>query len=59
MFLDFMKQHYGVRAAMVIEVVKDADDVIRRAFTKEEKLQVMINKNPFVLDLIQQLDLKP
>ncbi len=59
MFLDFMKQHYDVRAAMVIEVVKDADDVIRRAFTKEEKLQVMINKNPHVLDLIQQLDLKP
>jgi DNA polymerase III subunit gamma/tau len=58
-FLDYLKQEHDLRASFIVELVKDAEDgPIKKAFTKDEKLELMIQKNPDVLTLLQELDLK-
>jgi DNA polymerase-3 subunit gamma/tau len=58
-FLDYLKQEHDLRASFIVELVKDAEDApIKKAFTKDEKLELMIQKNPDVLTLLQELDLK-
>jgi DNA polymerase-3 subunit gamma/tau len=58
-FLDYLKLHYEInRVSFIVEVVKDAEGTIKRAFTKDEKLEQMIQKNPHIITLMQELDLK-
>ncbi len=58
-FLDYLKQEHDLRPSFIVELVKDAEDApIKKAFTKDEKLELMIQKNPDVLTLLQELDLK-
>jgi DNA polymerase-3 subunit gamma/tau len=58
-FLDYLKQEHDLRTSFIVELVKDAEDApIKKAFTKDEKLELMIQKNPDVLTLLQELDLK-
>jgi DNA polymerase-3 subunit gamma/tau len=58
-FLDYLKQEHDIRPSFIVELLKDAEDApIKRAFTKDEKLELMIQKNPDVLTLLQELDLK-
>ena len=58
-FLDYLKQEHDLRTSFIVELVKDAEDApIKKAFTKDEKLELMIQKNPDVLTLLQELELK-
>lgn len=58
-FLDFLKERFNIKTYLIIEVEKEADNSpLKKAYTQKEKIEMMIQKNPHVLTLIQQLDLK-
>jgi len=57
-FVQFVKNEADLSIHVIVEVNKDPDAAPKKAFTQKEKLEMMIQKNPHVLTLLQQLDLK-
>jgi DNA polymerase III subunit gamma/tau len=57
-FAEYVKKEKNLSLHVMVEVNKEPDTAPKKAYTQKEKLDMMIQKNPHVLTLLQQLDLK-
>jgi hypothetical protein len=58
LFVEFVKKEKNLSIHVIVEVNKEPDATPKRAFTQKEKLDMMIEKNPHVLTLLKQFELK-
>jgi DNA polymerase-3 subunit gamma/tau len=58
LFVQYVKNEKDLSIHVIVEVNKEPDAAPKKAYTQKEKLEMMIQKNPHVLTLMQKLDLK-
>ena len=58
LFVEFVRNEKKLSIHVIVEVNKEPDATPKKAFTQKEKLDMMIEKNPHVLTLLKQFDLK-
>jgi DNA polymerase III subunit gamma/tau len=57
-FVEFVKRQKNISIHVIVDVNKEPDSAPKKAYTQKEKLDMMIQKNPHVLTLLKQFDLK-